>query len=141
MRSSLLRLVILLQVAATLSVGMLACGNATSPAAQSRLAVGHDLSAQPESDGLRLRNDGDRPLYFAAFEYEWLTHGLFIWGRCTEVARCRSVAPRSSRLIPYSTIDGWTADAQEVQVYTWHLVPTASGYDIADSDSLRVTLR
>jgi len=46
---------------------------------------------------------------------------------CADPARCAPVPPGEVVIVPYSAITGYTKDAREAIVYSWHLEPGADG--------------
>lgn len=115
-------------------LGTMACAGSSPSSPTPDGMPGFDAHATAE--GLRLRNDTDRTVYYAAFEHDWGTRGLFLFGPCTDAPRCPSIAAGATVTVPFDEITGYTPEAEKALVYTWHLVPSGTGdYEIRDLGS------
>lgn len=89
------------------------------------------LAARIVDQRLELTNRSTTPVYYFAADKNMLA--LIDWVICTQPSECNSVAPRSTRSVPFRDIPG-AGDGSEIVVYHWRLVPgqSATGY-VADS--------
>lgn len=104
-------------LAITLLAGSTACDLLTGP--------GGGVEAYDDPPNVVVVNDGDRPVYYFAIEQG--TAALTLWGACDDPDTCDAVAPRERLEIPYASVTGYTAAAEVVLVYWWHLVPKSGG--------------
>ena len=104
-------------LALALLAGSAACELLTGP--------GDRLDAHDAPPNVVLVNGGDRSIYYFAIEQN--AAAVTLWGPCEDPDTCDAVEAGQRREIPYSSIAGYTPDADVVLVYWWHLVPAADG--------------
>lgn len=110
-------------LAIPLLAGAVACDLVTGPSGRVR--------AFDEPPNVVVENHGDRTIYYFAIEQS--TAARTLWGPCDDPETCDRVPPRGREEIPYETISGYSADAEIILVYWWHLVARAGGGFEADS--------
>lgn len=104
-------------LAIPLLLGLAACELITGPASR--------VEAVNDPPNVVVTNRGERPIYYFAIEQGTLA--LTLWGPCDDPDTCDAVAPGGRREIPYESITGYSAEAEVILVYWWHLVPRSGG--------------
>jgi len=119
-RSALLALLLAAPVAA--------CGSRSSePTAPAVVARG--VSAQPSNGAIRLTNNTDGPIAYAAIELDAYTLMLASWGPCPRLAEC-TVEPGQTAVIPYATISMYEPGARRAVVVWWRVVSRDPAYEL-----------
>ncbi len=97
---------------------------------------GH-LTITDEPSGLRLENHTDEPIAFTAFDRGYAARIQF--APCLDTSpSCLRLPARTSIVVPYNDIGGYSPHTREVILYWWHLVPDpAGGYR---ADEIRATV-
>ena len=116
--------------------GTLACNGTTAPLPDS--TPQSVVRAKVADGGLQLTNPTANTIYYAVFERDWATHGLFLWAACADPVSCPSVQAGAAVTIPYSEIGGYTPEASEALVYYWELRPEGSGHQVGEIRSFVV---
>jgi hypothetical protein len=79
--------------------------------------------------GVRLSNEGTRPVAYAVWNPDWLA----LFGPCADTGPdCPRLAPRATVFVPDSAIDGLTDGSTRAVVRWWHVVPDGAGGYRAD---------
>ena len=105
-----------------------ACGSRSSaPTAPAVVARG--VSAQPSNGAIRLTNNTDGPIAYAAIELDAYTLMLASWGPCPRLAEC-TVEPGQTAVIPYAAIGMYEPDARRAVVVWWRVVSRDPAYEL-----------
>ena len=103
----------------------------TSPDAVSRVA------AVASANGIRLTNNGETPLAFAAID----PRALARLALCVDPsAACVRLPAKGSLFVPYSDVLFFESDTTEATVHWWHVVAVPGGYQASDPQSLVVNV-
>ncbi len=104
---------------AILLLGSAACFQPLGPLDRGGVSVAATGSA------LRLTNQTQQPVFYAAFERGYLA--LILWAPCDDPEQCSRVEPGQTISIDYNSIGGYEPGAREAVVYWWHLIQKADG--------------
>jgi hypothetical protein len=115
---------------ALVTAAFAACGGrAEAPTAAAVVVAG--VRAQQANGAIRLTNDTDAPIAYAAIEREAWTHMLASWGPCPKLADC-TIEPGQTAVIPYEQIGMYTPAAREAVVVYWRVVSRDPAYELID---------
>jgi hypothetical protein len=106
-----------------------ACSSGTGPARDGPVTVVTQLTA------LVIGNSGSEPIYTFALARD--ASVVVDWIPCTDPSRCVGIARGAERVVPYSTIYGYSRATREINVYWWHLVPSGNAFVV---DEVRVVV-
>jgi hypothetical protein len=76
------------------------------------------VSVTPTNDGLSVVNLTPRPIYFLALNAEYLA--LIDWIPCFGGTGCPTVAQGQQRVIPWSSVVGYSASTRQFTLIWWH---------------------
>jgi hypothetical protein len=83
------------------------------------------LSATATSDGIRVTNQTERPVSYAAFEQQ--TDGEVLFLACAGGPQCPSLAPGATRVLPWSDVGGYDPARNRFVLYWWQIVTEPDG--------------
>ena len=115
---------------ALVTAAFAACGGRTEAPTAAAVVVG-GVRAQQAKGAIRLTNDTDGPIAYAAIEHEAWTHMLASWGPCPRLAEC-TIEPGETAVIPYEKIGMYTPAAREAVVVYWRVVSRDPAYELID---------
>ncbi|MHB1223471.1 MAG: hypothetical protein ACYC2G_05410 [Gemmatimonadaceae bacterium] len=112
---------------ATASCGQESATAVTSPAVN-ETATDTVLASRVDG-GVRLTNEGTRPVAYAVWNPDWLA----LFGPCASTGPdCPRLAPGASVFVPDAAIDGLTDGSARAVVRWWHVIPDGAGGFRAD---------
>ena len=91
------------------------------------------ITAIPGEEAVDLRNNSSEPVYFFAADRGVLA--LLDFAICRDPAKCESIAPGTTKRVPYSGIIGYSGTSAELVVYHWRLIARTGG--TFEQDSIR----
>jgi hypothetical protein len=96
------------------------------------------VSVSATSAGLVVVNQTEAPVYTFAIERN--ASAYTDWVPCTSTATCSAgIAPGATSTIPWSKVPGYSAGAQEYQLFWWHLVTVNGNTTVAGVQNVIVT--
>src|SRR2546423_10524856 len=83
------------------------------------------VSATATTDGIRVTNQTERPVSYAAFEQQ--TDGEVLFLACAGGPQCPSLAPGATRVLPWSDVGGYDPSRNRFVLYWWQIVTEPDG--------------
>ena len=115
------------------ALAIAACSVTTAPSSDLMTAI-------PGAEAVELRNNSSDPVYFFAADRGVLA--LLDFAVCRDPSKCESIAPGTTKRVPYAGIIGYSGTTAELVVYHWRLIEkTAGAYEQDSIRSMIVPLR
>jgi hypothetical protein len=83
------------------------------------------VSATATTAGIRVTNQTERPVSYAAFEQQ--TAGVVLFLACAGGPQCPSLAPGATRVLPWSDVGGYDPSRNRFVLYWWQIVTEPDG--------------
>ena len=115
-----------LSVLSAVVVAITACSVTTAPSSDL-------ITAIPGAEAVDLRNNSTETVYYFAADRGVLA--LLDFAICRDPSKCESIAPGSTKRVPYAGIIGYSGTTAELVVYHWRLIAKGSG--TFEQDSIR----
>jgi len=115
-----------LSVLSAVVLAITACSVTTAPSSDL-------ITAIPGAEAVDLRNNSTETVYYFAADRGVLA--LLDFAVCRDPSKCESIAPGSTKRVPYAGIIGYSGTTAELVVYHWRLI--AKGGGTFEQDSIR----